>query len=323
MEPLAKDRLREIGKGNCGSVWASSEANFCFKREDGGPGRSLHNDYIMHKKVLETLPAEATVQVPNCHEYIGQDDELWWRNQLHRFPKGRQPCNVLITERVPAFSKPVREKLIDLFCPETGKAVIYTSKADEDCIVRPYLGRRRQQRQLVAKSRLKAFGLRNYPLHIDQIQELNLDSAIYATIMADTLAQLFWIAHVDANDLEFVLAPPSSSKSDNVAIMESEILGKHVLWILDFDLCRDMSMDEDGVKQAVNAFLGNDPYYPRPDRDYCKELWTTFKNRFLETSQRILVKGPEALLPLLWVQLVEEKCIELALSRVSANSTSS
>jgi hypothetical protein len=50
--------------------------------------------------------------------------------------------------------------------------------------------------------------------------------------------------------------------------------------MLDFDLCRDMSMDESGMEQAVAAFWGNDRYCPRPGR----ELWHIFKAQDLQTS---------------------------------------
>jgi hypothetical protein len=41
----------KIGTGFCGTVWTSTDdslKNYAFKREDGGPGRSLLNDYDMH-----------------------------------------------------------------------------------------------------------------------------------------------------------------------------------------------------------------------------------------------------------------------------------
>ena len=68
-------------------------------------------------------------------------------------------------------------------------------------------------------------------------------------------------------------------------------------------------MDEAGVEQAVAAFCKNDPFYPRPKPDdpEIQELWEKFKERFPEVSEAILGHGsPEARLPAMWVELVEE-----------------
>ena len=310
METPINNKLRRIGQGFCGSVWASPSGNgFAIKREDGSPGRSLYNDFIMHQQALKTLSAaNATVYVPKCHNYITSDNRAWWDSRLARFPKNYQACNALITERIPAFSKAVRDRLIDCFCPEKLKSIIYTSEPDQDCLVRPYLGRRRCP---VRSSRFQAFSLRNYPLHVDQIEALNLDGGLYARIMAATLAQLFWLAQIDANDLEFVLAPKPSDPAAQTTIIESEILGEHVVWILDFDCCKPMPMDEAGVKQAVDPFFKNDSFYPRPNRDNVNDqsLWAEFKDHFLETSKAILGNKPESRLPLLWVSLVEQRQI--------------
>lgn len=44
-------------------------------------------------------------------------------------------------------------------------------------------------------------------------------------------------------------------------------------------------MDAKGVDLAVNAFVLNDRYYPRPMVDL--ELWTLFVGQYLKTSKRI------------------------------------
>ena len=60
--------VRRIGQGFCGTVWATLNGTVAMKREDGGPGRSLQNDFIMHKNSLEALRAcQSTVTVPHCH----------------------------------------------------------------------------------------------------------------------------------------------------------------------------------------------------------------------------------------------------------------
>ena len=282
-----------------------------MKREDGGPGRSLLNDCNMHQKIMQTLlesqsaAIQPRVTLPACHQLIRSDDEEWWNKQITRFPKDVQiSCNTLVTDRIPPFSKEVRNTITDRYCPEPLKLSIRSSDSDQDCLIRPYLGRRRR---LVRRSRFQGFSLRNYPLHVDQMEELALDMMMYAEIMAETLAHLYWRAHVDANDLEFVLAPPSSPQ--HVA-MDSDVLGIHSMWILDFDCCRHMPFDEEGVKQAMEALYRNDPFYPRPGRADIRDqnLWNGFKDRFLRVSEEILrSQSTEAHLPALWIDLVEER----------------
>lgn len=310
--------FRRIGQGFCGTVWASSTESghaYAYKREDGGPGRSLHNDYIMHQKVLEILsPNKSRVGVPGCHQFVYSDDRTWWDKQCSRFPKDFQICcNILITDRIPPFPKVVRDTITNLYCSESLRTSIKSSEPDQDCLIRPYLGRRRR---LEKQSRFQAFSLRNYPLHADQIEELGLDSILYARIMAETLADLYWRVHIDANDLEFVLAPTkgnytnqSGEHSSNPTTIKSRILGDHVIWILDFDCCKQISMDRIGVEQATRAFYRNDPFYPRPGCKNTKDqtLWNAFKDHFIEASEAILGRGsPEAHLPALWVYLVEQ-----------------
>lgn len=302
--------FRRIGAGFCGTVWASDLVH-AFKREDGGPGRSLFNDYTIHRKLLEDIPSresnssQTIVHLPGCHQYVRRSDHAWWNARVSSFPKDCQvPCNVLVTDRIPPLPQEIRNLIIDRYCPEQLISSIKSSKPDQDCLIRPYLGRRRR---LVRQSRFHAFSLRNYPLHLDQIEELALDGFLYAKIMAETLAHMYWRAHVDANDVEFVLAPPTSTQK---ATIKSQAFGEHVIWMLDFDCCKNMPFNEIGVEQAMEAFYQNDPFYPRPGRDDIRDqaLWNEFKARFLQVSQDILGReSPKAHLPTLWVNKVEER----------------
>ena len=94
VETSTNNKLRRICQGFCGSVWAPpSGSGFAInsvgkddnsslilsscavKREEGGPGRSLYNDFIMHQQASKTpSAAKTTVHVPKCHEYITFDD---------------------------------------------------------------------------------------------------------------------------------------------------------------------------------------------------------------------------------------------------------
>lgn len=127
--------------------------------------------------------------------------------------------------------------------------------------------------------------------------------------MAEALAFMHWAAEVDANDVEFVLAGPSThSKALNGISAPATALGEHEMWVLDFDCCRTMSMDELGVANAALAFLRNDPYCPRPSKSpEDEQLWRLFRAKYLEASNNVVKEGSRKDLPALFVQMVEEQ----------------
>ena len=182
-------------------------------------------------------------------------------------------------QRIPPFGESTRHLLIQAFCPDEIKQKIINSEPDRDCLIRLYLGRRRTHtRDSKTSSRFKAFSLRNYPLHEDQLEELAIttdDLQQYTRTMAEALAMMHWIAGIDANDVEFVLAP-----GDRV----NNVLRRHSMWMLDFDLCRDITMDENGIEKAVKAFWRNHPFYPCPG----KALWDTFREQYIHASDECL-----------------------------------
>lgn len=97
-----------------------------------------------------------------------------------------------------------------------------------------------------------------------------------------------WSAGVDARDVEFVLGSPRgcrivddevvqpmrwrdvkyllpNTSTRAVASGEDLLLHNAQLYLIDFNRCKSMRRDLDGVAQAMNAFFANDPYYPRPE----------------------------------------------------------
>ena len=97
MDTTTNENFRRIGQGFCGTVWAQpGENTVAVKREDGGPGRSLYNDYTMHLSVLKS--SQSSVRIPRCHKYVRADDQEWWTAQTSRFPTTFQvACNALVT----------------------------------------------------------------------------------------------------------------------------------------------------------------------------------------------------------------------------------
>lgn len=263
-------------------------------------------------------------QIPLCHQFIRTEDP-WWTENLRYFPENYAPSRLLVSERIPPLPANVRELLIEKYCPSHMRMTIKNSVPNQDCLVRPYLGKRRQQSS--RPSRLVCFSLRNLPLHLDQLQELDLDVSSYAETMADALAMMHWVGEVDANDVEFVLASPAPENRTMNAKQEQEddgdcskasqhfegvplaanALGNHTMWLLDFDCCREMAMNEEGVAQAVRAFLRNDPYFPLPGVPGGEALWKCFSSRYLSTSAKFVQEDHRALLPKLFVSQLKTR----------------
>ncbi|KAL2676840.1 hypothetical protein Neosp_010606 [[Neocosmospora] mangrovei] len=151
------------------------------------------------------------------------------------------------------------------------------------------------------------FSLRNFKLHLNHVIELNLRVEEITSGMATALAVMHWGARTDARDVEFALGSvteplPGMSAAEVAALPPNTWTGppsddledfqhrKTVLWLLDFNQVRAITMDTDGVAQAVEAFGINDPYYPRPLQEFvvAQSLWGHFVEVYLDTAARVL-----------------------------------
>jgi len=142
-------------------------------------------------------------------------------------------------------------------------------------------------------------------LHLNQAEDLDLDIVGYARAMAETLAMMHWAAQIDANDVEFVIG--GCTQQTGVNEYNNAFLERHNLWVLDFDCCKPLPMDGEGIEQAARAFLRNDPYFPRPSTDpRDHSLWLTFRSHYLETSRGISDGIDSASLPARFIIRVEE-----------------
>ena len=141
--------LRKIGQGFCGTVWAASTGP-AFKREDGGPARSLRNDFETHQRVLqgfqESTQLRLQIQIPACYDFIESTDYIWWSVNQRKFSPGYTLCNIILSQRIPPFPETTRRLLISNYCPPKITRQIVNSEADGDCLIRPYLGRTRTRK---------------------------------------------------------------------------------------------------------------------------------------------------------------------------------
>ncbi|KAI1264188.1 zinc finger protein-domain-containing protein [Xylariaceae sp. FL1019] len=288
------------------SLIGAGFANVAIKREDGGRGRSLSNESDIHQQLLAARDRQGgaltfAITIWVCYVTADVAEAI-----VARFPSGYSPCNMLITERIPPLPASVRRMLIEEYChPELPPELAYSTDSNKHaCLIRPYLGKRRRW---FDNTDFCMFSLRNHPLHLDQLEDLGLDLFTYSRPMAEALAFMHWCAKIDANGVEFVLAPRTFQRSMPQATLSS-VLGDHCLWILDFDCCRPMTMDETGVEQAAAAFWRNDPYYPRPGQEIGRDVeqWALFKRSYLTESVRFI--GPKDVnLPRLLLERIEAK----------------
>ena len=330
-------KLVKIGAGFCGTVWADDrnadnvQSIVALKRADGGPGRSISHEYRMHNHILTALnsskfenhtkidAASFRVNIPRSFAFL-QPDSSKWPSLLARLPPNFTSCEAILNERIMPMPLSARELLAKRYWTGENTAAMAAEKTNESCLVRAYFGRRSKASTTERKrlNKLQFFSLRNFPLHIDQMEELALPVAAYATAMADALAFMHWVAKVDACDVEFVLARCRDDKSTNlqhgsgigVPSFQSDAFGEHAMWVLDFDCCRDLEMSEEGMMRAAECFLRNDPYYPKPggDTDEDVALWDIFQERFLEKSRENLESEREELrrLPGVLIQKITE-----------------
>jgi hypothetical protein len=159
---------------------------------------------------------------------------------------------------------------------------ILNSPENEHCLVRIYLGRRRVVSSDKKRHISRFFSLRNFPLHMDQMEELSLPCDVWAKAMGGALATIHWKLRVDGADIEFVLGAPRHATANS--------LDESALWVLDFDCCKPITADSDGLTAIARAFWRNDPYYPRPGtlNEKDQELWSIFKEECKRIGKEVL-----------------------------------
>ncbi|KAF2242043.1 hypothetical protein BU26DRAFT_584940 [Trematosphaeria pertusa] len=294
-----------VGQGQCGTVYALRGTTMVIKLPNS-PQKSdqLFNDFQIHsavKNAFTSLPATMrtsyNINIPEVKMWVDPVASHFWSEHASMFPDTENSVDVpnygLVTERIFPLPLPVRSAIVDTFCPKEikkQKDKFLKMPENKDCLVRLYLGRYRKDSPMTPEN----VRLRNFPLHIDEMQYLKLDVEMFAKMIAQALAVLHWKVGVDANDIEFVLGStpeispaPSATEIQNAgkdtsaAYYVSDFKHRTVsMWLLDFNLCAKFSKDPSGLKKIVDGFWWNDPYYPRPS----DKLWDVFVEHYLGIS---------------------------------------
>ena len=311
---LEREDLRIIGLGSCGTVFEIPGSELAFKKGTSESG--IWRDFCLTNRVhnavqnvrmmmQEAFPDSTIPKTPLCHNYHSADNEKFWSNNVERFPPGRRTKQPLFTvDRILPLPQKAREGLIELYFDEDEKAQ-QEAKDDQDnkdCLVRIYLGEResiRQQSDVYDT-------LRNFPLRLNMMEDLELEVSELANEMAIGLAILHWQAQVDGMDVEFVFGSSATWDTEHLIGYDDISAPPHMvettphtvetinfkrralhLWMFDFDKATETELTKDDVvTKLVPAFIGNDPYYPMPQVN--EELWDEFCGTYLKASEVIL-----------------------------------
>lgn len=314
-------QFREIGTGSIGKVFEHPGTVWAYKLPLTDDVGKLWNNYVMSQRIQSSFNQlgrkAGQVLIPNTPWYAQAHTTAFWDFNLDRFAFTdqfqRRPRDVMCVERVLPLPKPTRERLIDLYCPEKHREATKKYEPNKDCLIKPLFGRKRQSNN----SRVQIFSLRNFKLHLDQIREIGFEELHAFDIlnaMADALAVLHWHTKIDGMDIEFLLGSTPAEEQKVRRSMPLELLltskgpkstfeyitNSNVdftrrvtnLWLLDFDACSGISMDEIGVEKACKAFLETEPFFPRPvERDLDPEaadLWSAFGDPYLHTANQFV-----------------------------------
>jgi hypothetical protein len=312
-----------IGMGSCGAVYAQAGKPFVIKLSKTGDHDALWNDYTKHVNIAQCFDTWECyeVSIPACHYFVPPSEKLFFGHHPGLIGAAHETCDfptsALVTARIPPLPARVRALLIDKYCAAHNKPWARTRTRpanNNNCLVRVYLGSTK------GKTAQKPFSLRNFKLHLNHAMELQLDVRTLARGMGSALAIIHWAAETDARGVEFVLGSSSETVSlamdpdrlagvaplsyTGPASRRTEDLFREVqptkLYVLDFDQVRWMTVDREGVAQAVEAARVNDPYLPRPLQEASeeKEVWAAFVRSYLEGANTILLEESEDVLEL-------------------------
>ncbi|KAL8820833.1 MAG: hypothetical protein Q9223_001025 [Gallowayella weberi] len=323
----------EIGLGTCGSVFELPGTEIAVKK--GKDTKALWNDFKLTSAVYaafrnvknalqDSFPEHTIPKVPQCTTFLRPQTLA-----VKRFPvPHREPGAGIFMDRIPPLPEVIREHLInEYFDPETIDEA-QNNEGNKACLVRVYLGEREPVKKLGEPKPDKIFydSLRNFPLRLNMMEDLDINVQALADEIAIALAVIHWQAQVDAMDAEFVLGSSCNKPDEPRTWMppddEEEPYDVHVLdfatrsihlWVLDFDKAKKIEPTKNAIHEnLVPSFIGNDPYYPRPDIDY--DLWVRFGNTYIKASRIILkrkgAKSSMLKLPQMFLDAVEAKIKE-------------
>lgn len=316
--PAARpNAFHTIGGGRCGAVFHIEGSSKIVKVAKDTDSLAIRREFstqmathqlLKHYQVGNVeIPHPAAYFPTGCMEHA--QFHAIWPQLANAIKREGLPSNAqfLLAERILSLREPIREALIRRFCPEKFRASTRTSPLNKDCLVRVYLGsatRRDEDRE--------SFSLRDFPLHLNELGEAGMGVENIARGMGRAMAVMHWAVRYDGGGVKFVFGSkkvphklPDIDKYDsdpevdsyigpNVPFKAVDDLNAHEtrLFLIDFDQAKPISMDEDGVRQAVAAIKENGLYFPKACRKTKREcdVWKAFEGSYVVKSWEIINK---------------------------------
>ncbi|VUC20958.1 unnamed protein product [Clonostachys rosea] len=333
-------KLGQIGRGSFGTVFEIPGTEWCLKKTLTAPKKlwdEFNNGLVMRKEVngmasdaifrSEEFPTALMPRVPRYLWSHGMSDAesatRWFKENGHRFPVengGQKPGPIICLERIMPLPKVIRENLIRLYFEPGNQEAALADKANKSCLCRPYLGCRSSE--IAPDKREKELQtLQNFPLYLNQLEDLGVEPLTIAQDMALGLAAGHWAAYANMLDVEYVIGSrPSTSPETLLALdadeqaLRSRSSHRRVrdmrpreirtsfrnralqLWMIDFNKVTllEPSLGHSyhaEIRQLVSDTRATDgPYYPRalPKTEADWKLWIAFAQTYISASKIIL-----------------------------------
>ncbi|KAK4926148.1 hypothetical protein LTR49_006852 [Elasticomyces elasticus] len=303
-----------IGAGTCGTVFALPGSTDALKVAlDDAWAVTLQRERGILAQINREFPSDIDLRIPLLRGYINKHDSWWNRHHTWLPPGLRQ--DVLQMERILPLPKPVQELLIEKYCPEVVKDSARHFSANRECLARVYVGRRRAPRLRPSRmfnmrnyglclDQMEELGINPEPMVVTMAKatafmhwHMNSDARDIEFVLGCSRAEESGsTSSADLADRSSTLsgedvalkptensAPAgtdSASRGHMPALLSNQAAREFqdptiVLWMLDFNQVRVIEDPMLRVEQAVEAFLINDPYYPKPlpDSPADEGLW--------------------------------------------------
>lgn len=295
--------IREIGEGLQGTIFEQVGKPLVLKKEkpqNASMPCNLSNEFCLHQRISNAFERyhnhpsiNCDVSIPVARQFIASCHNDAWATLLPKLPAHCQVKSDMVEmERVLPLPKIIRRALVEEFYPfpsymneeEKIRTIDRTLNMtpNKHCLVRPYLGIPRKR---YAET---TFSLRNFILGINDLQRFETDFVALSQTMGRAYAILHWAAHVNGDDIEFVLGSSLAAIPGRDPRFQHRKIG---LYLIDFGQCDrvDMGRSAGEVYQSFRgAMVTGDNACFIPNPRHTKELFRIFKDSYSTTAKQIL-----------------------------------